>query len=126
MPCKSEPYLPCPDKCGVLLKCGKHTCQKECHIVETRRQVVEDSKTHLKLVKEEKVEFKPIVFKTKKQKKSIWAPTLANEKPEPCDECKAPCDNPRTCSHICPLGCHLNACLPCQITLTFQCHSHRK
>lgn len=41
-PCHTDPIFTCDRPCGNILWCGNHTCQKPCHKVGQRRQIIQN------------------------------------------------------------------------------------
>lgn len=113
--CSDPFYLECEEKCGALLSCGNHTCQKTCHIITKKNRIVKDS-NGLDQIHVEDSEFTYEEINSKYLKQiDIHA--------DQCEQCNKICNRKYPhCGHICKKPCHLNDCPLCIVKCFTDCH----
>eukprot|EP01126_Amoeba_proteus_P052301 TRINITY_DN6300_c0_g1_i7.p1 TRINITY_DN6300_c0_g1~~TRINITY_DN6300_c0_g1_i7.p1 ORF type:complete len:560 (-),score=84.77 TRINITY_DN6300_c0_g1_i7:511-2190(-) len=139
LPC-TKSWFSCSSKCGNVLSCGNHFCEKSCHTITRKREI----QLVTKEVDDEDEAYDDVVMDEEgnvTKVKNIFqvslifvAPSpedddpfvnkiqLENDEEDTCDVCTLSCTKPRDCQHPCKLPCHLNLCPPCIIPIRVDCY----
>ncbi|KAI9715741.1 MAG: hypothetical protein M1812_005739 [Candelaria pacifica] len=105
--------IDCGGLCGREFDCGKHKCEKPCHVQKAEPEHCPRSPNVVSRCPCGKT---PLVEIADKQRQTCE---------DPIPNCKKECSKPLSCGHACQQICHSGNCLPCLRTVSISCRCGR-